>query len=457
MQRNTGSFRDPSGTVYHQDDRIFRTVNASYKEHFEAFIKTGLYDRLVKAECILPFKETDMPCEEAWKVLEIEKLPIITYPYEWSFQQLKDAALLTLRIQKAALEHGMILKDASAYNIQFYKGKPVFIDLLSFEKYKEGTPWIAYRQYISHFYAPLLLMAKVDLCSGSLLRNFLDGFPLDFVSKSLPLRTRLSPMIQLHIHMHAKMIKKYENTKGRAEKVEIRSKRFSAASHQTMAEGLFDATASIKRPGQTTEWGDYYNDLNYDDSGFQEKKRIVEEICIRVAPQVACDFGANLGEFSRVLAKHAKTVLAPDIDPVAVERNYLLTKKNKEENIYPIVQDLCNPSPGIGWRNQERDSFFDRAKCDLAMGLALIHHLCIGNNLPLDFVADLFASVSGNVILEFVPKEDSQVQRLLSAREDIFPDYDLAHCIEAFSRHFQSCEQFPISGSTRTILFFCRR
>jgi ribosomal protein L11 methylase PrmA len=257
--------------------------------------------------------------------------------------------------------------------------------------------------------------------------------------------------------MHAKMIKKHENTRGRSEKVEVRSKRFSLASHKMMATGLFDATAAIQNPCQTTEWGDYYNDTNYNDAGFQEKKKIIEDICVRVAPKVACDFGANLGEFSRVLAKHAKTVLSPDIDPVAVERNYLLIKKNKEENIYPLVQDLCNPSPGIGWRNLERDSFIDRSKCDLAAGLALIHHLCIGNNLPLDFVADLFASVSDNVILEFVPKEDSQVQRLLSAREDIFPDYDLEHCIQSFGRYFRNCERFPITGSSRTILFFSER
>jgi len=457
MERNRGSFRDPSGYVFEKDGHIFRTVNSTYKDHFGTFVDSGLYRRLVETGCILPFKEVDISIEDAWKTLEVARLPFISYPYEWSFQQLKDAALLTLRVQKAALDHGMILKDATAYNVQFFKGKPIFIDLLSFEKYEDGTPWNAYRQYISHFYAPLLLMSKVDLRYGGLLQNFLDGFPIDFASQSLPWRTRFSPSIQLHVHMHAKMIKKYENTRGRVEKVDIRNKRFSLAAHKTMAGGLFDATAGIKNPAQSTEWGDYYNDTNYDEGGFQEKKKIVDDLCVRVAPRVACDFGANLGEFSRVLAKHAKVVLSPDIDPVAVERNYLIVKKNKEENIFPIVQDLCNPSPGIGWRNRERDSFIDRVKCDLAAGLALIHHLCIGNNLPLDFVAELFASVADNVILEFVPKEDSQVQRLLSSREDIFPDYDLEHCISAFDGYFGNCEKFPITGSSRTILFFSNR
>jgi len=457
MERNTGSFRDPSGYVFEKDGFILRSVNSIYKDHFETFVQSGLYQHLVESGSLLQFKESEHSVDGAWKTLKIEKLPFISYPYEWSFQQLKDVALLTLRIQKAALDYGMILKDATAYNVQFCKGKPIFIDLLSFEKYQDGTPWNAYRQYISHFYAPLLLMSKVDIRYGTLLRNFLDGFPIDFASQSLPWQTRWSPTIQLHVHLHAKMIKKYENTQGRSEKVEVRNKRFSLVSHKTMAEGLFDATADIKSPSQTTEWGDYYNDTNYNDVGFQEKKKIIEEICVRVAPRVACDFGANLGEFSRIFAKHAEVVLSPDIDPVAVERNYLLVKNNKETNIYPVIQDLCNPSPGIGWRNLERNSFIDRTKCDLAAGLALIHHLCIGNNLPLDFVADLFASVADNVILEFVPKEDSQVQRLLSSREDIFPGYDLERCIQSFGRYFRSCERFAITDSTRTILFFSER
>jgi len=178
MEQNKGSFRDPSGYVFEENGRIFRTVSLTYKEHFEAFVDSGLYRRLVELGRILPFKESERCVAGAWKTLEVEKLPFISYPYEWSFQQLKDAALLTLRVQKAALDHGMILKDATAYNVQFFKGKPVFIDLLSFEKYEDGTPWNAYRQYISHFYAPLLLMSKVDVRYGALLRNFIDGFPL---------------------------------------------------------------------------------------------------------------------------------------------------------------------------------------------------------------------------------------------------------------------------------------
>lgn len=454
MNKNQGSFRDPSGYVFQKNNRIFRSINACYLDHFNYLLDSGLYDNLVKKGFLLPFQETDENVEGASKTVEAEKLPFISYPYEWSFQQLKDAALLTLSIQKIALKYGMILKDASVYNIQFHRGKPVFIDLLSFEIYREGTPWNAYRQFISHFYGPLLLMSRIDLRYRNLFQCFIDGFPVDFISKSLPWRTRLNPNIQIHVHLHAKMIKKHENTSGRKDKLQVDNKAFTVKAQQNMAEVLFDMTKAIKPPVQITEWGDYYNDTNYDDDSFKKKKEIIEGICRRTNPEIACDFGANCGEFSRVLAQYSKIVLSPDIDPVAVDRNYVTIKKNGETNIYPIIQDLCNPSPGIGWMNQERLSFLERAQCDLAVALAIIHHLCIGNNLPLEYVAQLFHRVSPNLILEFVPKEDSQVARLLSSREDIFPDYSLEHCIEVFGKYYAKCEKHPIAGTCRTILFF---
>jgi ribosomal protein L11 methylase PrmA len=230
--------------------------------------------------------------------------------------------------------------------------------------------------------------------------------------------------------------------------------KMSLKSLQNMTEGLFALVSGIKNPTVSTEWGDYYNDTNYDDAAFREKGKLIENITEKFKPRKTVDLGANLGEFSRIFAKHSDIVLSPDIDPVAVNKNYLLVTKNKEQNIYPMVQDLTNPSPGIGWMNEERASFMDRAKCDLAAGLALIHHLCIGNNLPLDKVAAMFRTLSDKAIVEFVPKEDSQVQRLLSSREDIFPDYDLEHSIEAFRKYYSGCEKIPIAGTCRTLLVF---
>ncbi len=454
MNENPGSFRDPSGRVYETGDGVFRSINAVYKPHFEKLLASGLYKSLVDKGLLLPFTETPQRIEGAWKTIEVERIPFIGYPYEWGFHQLKDASLLTLKIQQEALRHEMILKDASAYNVQFFKGKPIFIDLASFETYVEGMPWNAYRQYISHFMGPLLLMASKDIRHGLQYRNFLDGIPVDYVSRNLPRRTWLSPSTLINVHLHAGMLKKHESTEHET-KVTIRP--IPLKSQFNMVDGLLAATEGIKNPSLSTEWGNYYEHTNYDSESFRRKGEILEKICASLKPKKACDLGANLGEFSRIFAKHAGIVISPDIDPVAVDKNYVLTRKNKEANIYPLIQDLCNPSPAIGWMNRERPSFLERARCDLAAGLAIIHHLCIGNNLPLEFVAEMFWSIAPNAILEFVPKEDGQVKRLLSVREDIFPQYDLDHCRTAFEKYYSRCESYPIEGTCRTILYFTER
>ncbi|MDO5565763.1 MAG: SAM-dependent methyltransferase, partial [Planctomycetia bacterium] len=435
MNRNTGSFRDPSGHVYEDGNRILRSVNSGYREDFEYFQSSGLADFLIEKGWILPFKEIDAPIPGSWKTLEVPRLPLISYPYEWSIGQLRAAAVLTLRIQQEALRHGMVLKDATAYNVQFFEGRPVFIDLLSFERYQPGTPWNAYKQFVSFFLGPLLLMSLKDVRYGLDFRNYLDGFPLDFVSQGLPWHTRWSPSLYIHIHWHAAMLRKYEDTRDLKNRP-ISTKSLSQKGLEHLIESLLDCVKHIRVPKLTTEWGDYYNDTNYTDAAFSTKKEIVAELTKRVEPLIVCDLGANRGDFSRIFAQYAQVVLSPDIDPVAVQTNYSITREKKEKNIYPLVIDLCNPSPGIGWHNTERKSFLDRAHCDLAAGLALIHHLCIGNNLPLEYVAKLFADLAPTAIVEFVPKGDSQVDRLLSSREDIFPDYTLASCLAAFGQFY---------------------
>lgn len=458
MKRVSGSFRDPSGYVYvGEDGGVYRTVNEVYRNHFEKFVQSGLCDRLLKKSLIVSFEETPEAINGAWKTLCAEKIPFISYPYEWSFSQLKDAALTTLDIQLESLKCGMSLKDASAYNIQFLRGLPVFIDLLSFETYREGMTWSAYRQFIMHFYGPLALMAGRDLRDGLLMRNFMDGIPLDYISSALNKTTWLNPSKLIHIHLHSMLQQKYADTKA-ADQVATRKKIRAASmpfdSLVRLVRSLKDSVEALQLPAKKTEWGDYYNDTNYTEKGFSYKKEIVGQLAQRVMPKRACDLGANDGEFSRVLAKHAGLVISSDYDPIAVEKNYSRIKKDQSSPIFPVLLDLCNPSPGLGWANQERDSFVERAQCDLVMGLALIHHLCISNNLPLSYVAEFFRSIAPVAIVEFVPKEDGQVQRLLQARDDIFPNYSLDACINAFLEFYPSVEKFEIPESRRTMLFF---
>jgi len=463
LQQNFGSFRDPAGNVFENDGMIFRTVTEKGREDYEFFVSSGLSQELQAKKWLIPYRELEslpfpehesMSRQNVWKWLEVEKVPFVSWPCEWCFHQLKDAAILTLKIQQAALEKGMTLKDASAYNVQMFRGRPIFIDLLSFEKYEEGRPWTAYRQFVMHFLGPLLLMGRRDLRFAALFRDWIDGFPVDFVSKNLPWTSRFSPSCQIHIHWHARLLRKYESTRG--EQIAQPEKKIALNQLKSLIESLLQMVQGISAPYPQTEWGNYYEDTNYTDSAFECKRQIVAEICARLNPQKVVDLGANCGEFSRVLPASIETIISADIDPVAVDKNYVQVRRAKERNIYPVLQDLCNPTPGIGWMNAERSAFLDRAKCDLSFSLALIHHLCIGNNLPMDYVAQMLSRLGDYAVLEFVPKEDSQTQRLLRSREDIFPDYDLPHCLEAFSKYFSRAEQFPVKDSLRTILFFQR-
>lgn len=458
MPKIAGSFRDPSGYVYVEEGEIFRAINLSYKDHYEYFISSGLCHALISEKLLIAFDDHQDSRKSAWKVIKPTFIPFISFPFEWSFSQYKEAALATLEIQLLALKHGMTLKDASAYNIQFFQGQPVLIDHLSFETLIDGQPWSAYRQFVMHFLAPLTLMAKVDLRHSFQLKNFIDGVPLDYASKHLPTTSWMDSSTLMHIHLHAKLQKKYSDTKSdtvKNERKKIKSGLNSSQAIINLIESLKKAIKKLSLPKLETEWGSYYKDTNYTDVAFSFKKDTVLKIAEKIKPRVACDLGANNGEFSLLLSNYSQYVISADIDPLAVNKNYLRNIKNKK--IIPLIQDLCNPSPSIGWANAERPSFIERAKCDFVMGLALVHHLCIGNNVPLEYVAEFFSSIAPVSLIEFVPKCDSQVQRLLSSREDIFHDYSIEKCIEAFKLYYNEIEIFQLPETSRSLLLFSGR
>lgn len=459
--RVSASFRDPSGFVFSHGGKIFRQVNQVYREEFDQLIASGLYGRLVKDRQLIPHEEVNetppLP-ELAYKVIEPQKIPFISYPYEWSFSQLKDAALLTLAIEKQALAFDMILKDASAYNIQFSEAAPIFIDTLSFAKYSEGQPWVAYRQFCQHFLAPLVLMSKVDLQLSKLLIDYIDGIPLDLCSKLLPRSTRYDPGLLMHIHLHAQAQLRASAT-ATAEKntapATQKSPRVSKNGLLGLLDNLESAIRHLNCKMDHKFWADYYANTNYSTDAFDEKKKLVCDILTNLRPGSVFDLGANTGTFSLEAAKIAGCqVISSDIDPEAVELNYQQLKQNKVNNVLPLVIDLTNPSPAIGWDNTERTSFLTRGKADVVMALALIHHLAIANNLPLSAIAATFAKLGTYLLLEFVPKEDSQVKRLLSSRDDIFLDYTLEGVKNAFSTCYELVREYPITGSQRTLLFF---
>ena len=442
------SFRDRSGFLFYYENEIYRIINFSYKKQYEKFMNSELYQKLEEKNLIITHSEIenlDIDCDY-YKIIKPEKIPFISYPYEWSFSQLKDAALLTLRIQKAAMKYGMTLKDGSAFNIQFHNGHPIFIDTLSFEIYEEGQIWKPYKQFCQHFLAPLALISKKDVRLNLLSKTFIDGIPIDLAAKLLPKTTFGNFGLMAHIHAHAKSQKHYEDKDAK-----IKQKTLSKRSFEGLIESLKSSIEKMTWNEDNTEWGDYYSDTNYTEKSFEEKKQFISLAIDQVKPKLVWDMGANTGVFSRLASTKGINTISYDIDPLAVEKNYLSSSQNSEQNILPLILDLTNPSSGIGWNHDERMSIIQRGPADMVFALALVHHLAISNNVPLNKIAEFFSQISKFLIIEFVPKSDSQVKRLLLTREDIFENYDEKNFEIEFSKFFKIINSKKILDSERTI------
>jgi hypothetical protein len=412
-------------------------------------IRSGLYDRLVKAGLLLAHvdvSERFNTTGDWFKIIQPVPLPFISYPFEWCFSQLKNAALLTLEVKAIALEFGMSLKDGSAYNVQYVKGKPIFIDTLSFEKYTEGAPWIAYRQFCQHFLAPLALMAYVDVRLSQLLRVYLDGIPLDLTTTLLPAKARYKWSLFSHIVLHSRSQKFFS---GRPQKFE--HLKISKKSLLGLVNSLDSAVRALKWNPPKEEWSDYYLDSPYSSGAMAQKRQVVEQLLNQVRPNTLWDLGANTGMFSRLAGQRGIETISFDLSPACVERNYLEAAAQGEEHLLPLFLDLTNPSPGLGWANEERMSLADRGPVGMIMALALIHHLVIGNNLPFDQLASYFNKMGETLIIEYVPRTDPQVQRLLASREDIFPDYTQDRFEAVFKQYFFIDQTIPVGDTDRTI------
>lgn len=445
----SGSFRDPGGFLFRRENVLYRQVNISYRSHYDRLLSCGLYETLAARGLMVAHEEVDRePAapELAYRVLKPREVPFVSYPYEWCFGQLKGAALTTLAIQKIALERGMSLKDASAYNIQFEGSRPVLIDTLSFEPYEEGRPWVAYGQFCRHFLAPLALMSYRDVRLAKLLRASIDGIELDLASSLLPRRTWLKPSLLLHLHLHAASGKRFGSRQ-----VKVRGRGMG----RTALLGLIDSLESAVRklawkPGGT-EWAGYYGETNYTGEAMAHKAEIVSDMLARAAPALVWDLGANTGMFSRIAARKGAFTVAFDLDPSAVETNWRTCLETDEEVLLPLVLDLTNPSPAVGWANEERESIRGRGPADLIMALALVHHLAVSNNVPLERIAAFLAELGSWLIIEFVPKSDSQVRRLLATREDIFARYTRLDFEKDFGRSFEIESVVGVKGSERAI------
>jgi len=435
---NNSSFRDPSGYIIEENDKIFRIILPSYFEIYNYLKNTNFFDKFIEKRLLIPHKEIEANKNNI--IIQAEKVPFLSFPYEWSFSQLKSAAILTLKIQYESIKQGITLKDASAYNIQFIGKNPIFIDTTSFELYKEGQPWTAYKQFCEHFLAPLLLMKHRDTKFSKILSNYIDGIPLLLTSKTLPFKTYFNSLCLLHIHSHSKKIKKYENNFSALKQSAFIPK------HKLLniIEHLYEQIEKLNID-KKSNWNDYYKNCSYNEKALTEKVNFVKNSINNTTPGYILDIGCNEGFFSNVVKNKSSYIIAIDNDELVIERLY--NNLNSDDNILPLIVDITNPSPSIGWENKERISFIKRIGTNnTTIALALIHHLRIFYNIPLENIAKFFAKFSKQLIIEFVPKTDVQTQKLLQNKADTYNDYTEENFVLCFTKYFTITEILHNNG-----------
>lgn len=447
------SFRDPSGYMFHDSDTLRRLINPIYFPQYQKLKSSGFFKTLIDQGLLISHEETSVSEEKI--VITPEPIPFITNPYEWSFEQFKHAALLTLKIQKYALSKGFILKDASAYNVTFYRGKPIFLDTLSFDFYEEGSPWRAYKQFITHFFGPLVLAKYHGAEIFKMLQTHIDGIPVKLIASLLPGKSKLSSTLFTNIHLLAKMESKHSADY----KAETKVAKLSKKAQNNILDSLYDYIKNL-RLNETTEWGDYYTKTNYEIAAFEAKKELIRSWTKTLNPQKMIDIGGNDGTFARTVLDKVPHVIVTDIDSAAVDHNYRQVQANKETNMLPFVCDVLQPAPGIGFNNTERASLIKRLKDyapDVTMALALIHHITLSGNVPFEKSAAFFASFSKNLIIEFPTREDSWVTSLLVRKREFinhFDFYNEANFEAGFAEYFTLSKKEAVGGSKRILYMF---
>ncbi|WP_222029248.1 SAM-dependent methyltransferase [Rhizobium laguerreae] len=451
LSRVSGSFRDPSGHVYEGTEHIYRTVESSAAADYEAARNAGIFE----SPMIVSTTESTAPSpsETASYLLEHPRIPLISYPYEWSFSMLKDAALLHLDFHLHLLGRGFTLSDATAYNVQFLGPTPVFIDHLSVRRYRDGEYWEGHRQFCEQFLVPLLLRSFFGISHNAWYRGALEGISIaDFV-KMLRFRQKVSWRVLAHLVLQDKFQR--SASAGQAEK----------AQHRQLPRNAYTATLQQLRnwiaglsPRDTdpTTWANYATENTYSNTEATLKKQFIGDFIRRSGAATVIDLGCNTGDYSEVaLHNGAQRVVGFDFDQQALDSAYHRAK-NKSLNLLPLFLDARNQSPSQGWLQEERTGFASRAKADAALALAFEHHLAIAHNIPLEQVVDWLISVAPTGVVEFVPKDDPTVRTMLALRRDIFPDYNYDHFISLIGRRARVLENLVVSSTGRTLISYSR-
>lgn len=453
-----GSFRDPLSRVFIAPSEVFRGLSEEALTDYQALTETAFFPAALERGDIVGTNLVSAPVEvpgEWAGVLRHERIAVLSYPYEWTFEMLRDAARLQLALSRQALAEGLLTKDASSYNVQFVGTKPVFIDVGSFERIRNGEPWAGYRQFCELYLNPLYLQALCHIDFQPLLRSSVEGVPPPVAADLIGPRGRLQKGVFTHVKLHARAERKYADAdRERDVRSELKRAGFGPKLIDAQLSNLQDAVDALTGDQHESTWSGYSDRTHYTDHDMRAKEsfvaRAVEGLHRR---DLVLDLGANDGRFSRVaLDAGARYAVAVDSDAEVVDRLYRSLRTAEEQRILPLVLDLADPSPGTGWRSRERPAFVDRVRPDLTLCLAVVHHLALTNNVPLDEIVEFLADFGAPLVVEFPHRDDEMATRLLARkRTGLFDAYQIPNWEWALGRRFAVREQTVLPSGTRTL------
>ena len=430
MIKEPGSFRDPAGNIFYQNGKIFRILSTLGEKRISFILKNKILEKSIKKKFLVNtsvLNEGDKIKNNIYQeniILEHEEIPFISYPYEWSFSQLKEAAIFHLDFNLFLLENNVNLIDSSAYNVQFIDNQPIFIDVLSMKEYKDGTPWEGHKQFCENFLNPLILKSKKGIKFNNWFKGNIEGIETSELNKILNLFDKFSYNIFVHVHLLNKLEEKFKNKKS-LKLNSVRKTFLSKNQLMAMMKQLRNFISKLKDHKSISTWDTYSIENSYSNSAENEKKEIVRKFFIKNRFNLVCDLGCNDGEYSEIaLNNSCNRVIGFDFDLNAIEKAFIRSRK-KNLNFLPLYFDASNPSTKLGWDENERKSFKERANFDGLIALAFEHHLAIAKNIPLKDVIKWLTSLAPKGLIEFIPKDDDTIQKMLELKGDIFKNYNM--------------------------------
>lgn len=453
-----GSFKDPEGRVFYRDNEVFRSLSDVAADRICRLVKQGILEDLVANNLVVPTKFLPA-CEAGFDtnefgahVLKHDRIPFFVYPYEFSFDMLKDAGLLTLELLETCLDHDLILKDGTAFNTTFREGRMAFVDVLSIDDYNPTQPWNGYGQFCREYLFPLMLSGYKRIDFQSILRGTLSGVSPTDMSSLLSLRDMLRAGGIKHVLLQGVIERLQQKTvpKANAGKAGLS---FPKQAIVANVRGLRRLLNKMSYKPRWTPWQSYTDHSSYSQEEIEGKSTFIKIGLSMLAANHVVDIGANTGTYSLLAADQAELVVAIDSDAAAVNNLYLHCRDCGIRNVVPIVADLMNPSPSLGWELTERASLFERLDSDsfMFMALAIVHHICITNNVPIERFVQQLAAISDKGIVEWVEKEDEMVQVLLKNRKDIFSEYSWENFKKSLERHFAIKKVLDIKNGKRRL------